>query len=219
MISGVDGPILRGHQTLVAGASSKEKRIAEAKRRSVHLKSAKELRLWLARHHSTERELVVRLRKAATSEPGLTYAEALDQALCFGWIDGVRWPYDGGWYLARFSPRKPDSIWSNVNLRHYRRLEAAGLVLEPGRAAFARRNPARTGVYSFETRPRALPRELERTFRSESAAWKFFNAQPPGYRRIARFWVASAKKPETRERRLSRLIADSKAGRRLGIIA
>ena len=180
--------------------------------------SASDLRAWLEANHASARELWLRLRKAGAATPGVTYVEALDLALCFGWIDGVRGAHDGESFAVRFTPRKPTSTWSLVNVRHYERLERAGQVAPAGRAAFARRDPERTGRYSFEMRPQMLPPPYRRAFQGHPAAWAFFTAQPPGYRRTATFWVVSAKQAGTRERRLAQLIADSAAGRRLRML-
>ena len=173
---------------------------------------------WLEANHGTARELWLRLRKTGAAGPGVTYAEALDQALCFGWIDGVRYPHDAASYVVRFTPRRPRSVWSKVNLAHYARLERAGLVAAPGRAVFAERDPRGTARDAFKSQPQELPPTLRRTFQAKRAAWEFFLAQPPSYRRVATFWVVSAKQEATRERRLAQLIADSAAGRRLRML-
>lgn len=183
--------------------------------RPIHFASAAEFRGWLEKNHASATEAVVRLRKVGTAEPGVTYAEALDHALCFGWIDGVRRPLDHAWYLTRFTPRKHRSTWSLVNLRHFERLEQLGLVAPAGRAAFARRDPARTGIYSFEKRPKRFLARHEKAFRARAAAWAFFVKQPAGYRRLAIHWVTRAKREETRQRRLGKLVAESAAGRRI----
>ena len=181
--------------------------------------SALDLRKWLEANHASVREMWIRLRKSGATGPGVTYAEALDLALCFGWIDGVRHAIDGESFAIRFSPRKARSIWSNVNLRHYERLERMGFVAAAGREAFQRRDPKRTGVYSFESRPQQLPLAYRRIFQSSPSAWAFFSAQPPSYRRTATFWIVSAKQEATRERRLAQMISDSRQGRRLGMLA
>jgi len=174
-----------------------------------------EFRAWLAREHSRARELVVRCLKTHARDSGLTYREALDEALCFGWIDGVRRSLDRRSFSVRFSPRKAKSRWSTVNVKRMRALLAAGRVQPPGRAAFHVRIRSE---YSFETRPRELPPSCLKTFRASPRAWRFYEAQPPWYRRTTAFWVASAKKAETRDRRLAILIADSQAGRRIGLL-
>lgn len=173
-------------------------------------------RAWLEKHYASEPELIVGFYKKSAGRSGLTYAEAVDEALCFGWIDGIIRRIDETRYCHRFTPRKSVSTWSNVNVRHMARLEAAGKVHPAGRAAFAARSEARTGIYAFEAKaPAKLPAALEKRLRANRAAWTFFNAQPPGYRRLLTFWVAAAKQAETRERRLDRLIKASAASRRL----
>jgi uncharacterized protein YdeI (YjbR/CyaY-like superfamily) len=145
----------------------------------------------------------------------MTYAEALDEALCFGWIDGLRRKLDRDRYSIRFTARKPRSIWSLVNVRHAQRLIAAGRMRAEGLQAFAARHEKRTGIYSFEQRPRALPADLAKVFRTNPKAWAHWQRQPPGYRRTATWWVISAVRIETRTRRLAELIAVSARARRL----
>jgi uncharacterized protein YdeI (YjbR/CyaY-like superfamily) len=171
-------------------------------------RSAGEFRAWLARHHGSAAELWVGFHKKTSGRGGITYGEALDEALCVGWIDGVRKSLDATRYTIRFTPRKPRSGWSAVNIRHVNRLMAEGRMRPSGLDAFERRDPKRAG-YSFEERPRRLPPALAKRFRADTHAWAFFQAQPPSYRRTALFWVLSAKKEETRERRLTTLIACS----------
>jgi len=172
-------------------------------------------RAWLRRHHRSESALVVRIAKKHAAESGMTYAEALDEALCFGWIDGVRRRLDADSFSIRFSPRKPRSIWSLVNVAHARRLIASKRMTKAGLAAFEARTPDRTGIYSFE-RPRAeLPAALARAFRQHRAAWRNFQAMAPSYRRTATYWVVSARQEATRVRRLGILIACSADGLRI----
>jgi uncharacterized protein YdeI (YjbR/CyaY-like superfamily) len=187
--------------------------------RPVFFHSAAEFRRWLAQHHASSRELLVGFHRQASGRGGITYPEALDEALCFGWIDGIRRRRDETSYTIRFTPRKPRSTWSNVNVRHVERLEADGRMMPAGRAAFAAREATRTGIYSFENRPQNFPAAQEKRFRAHPAAWTFWQQQPPGYRRTAIWWVISAKQEATRERRLATLIADSAAGRRIAAIA
>jgi len=176
-------------------------------------------RLWLKRNGSTETELVVGLHKKGSGLGGITYAEALDEALCFGWIDGVRKSLNADNYTIRFTPRKSRSVWSLVNLRHAERLKKTGRMNAAGLAAFETRDANRTGIYSFEQRKAMrLAPALVKQLRTDKAAWTFFSAQPPGYRSTAVFWVMSAKREETRLRRLGRLMADSTAGRRLPML-
>jgi uncharacterized protein YdeI (YjbR/CyaY-like superfamily) len=172
-------------------------------------------RAWLEKNHDRTTELWVGFWNKASGKKGMTYPETVDEALCWGWTDGIKKKVDGERYTNRFTPRKRVSTWSDVNLRRYAELEAAGQVAPPGKAAFARYDPAKQGVYSFEARPDAFPPELEAAFREHGGAWTFFQGQPPGYRRTATHWVCSAKREETRTRRLAQLVETSGAGRRL----
>ncbi|MCW5552350.1 MAG: YdeI/OmpD-associated family protein [Verrucomicrobiae bacterium] len=183
-----------------------------------HFKSAADFRNWLQANHASTSELWVGFYLKASRQGGLTYAEALDEALCFGWIDGVRKRVDELSFTQRFTPRRPTSNWSLVNIRHVKRLKTAGRMSLAGLKAFAARRPEKSGVYSFENPPRELSPALQRQFKFDQAAWDYFQRQPPGYRRLACFFVMSAKQKETRQRRLARLIADSKQGRRLGAL-
>jgi uncharacterized protein YdeI (YjbR/CyaY-like superfamily) len=174
-----------------------------------------QFRQWLERNHDRETELLVGFHKKASGKQSVTYNEALDEALCFGWIDGVRKNLHETSYTIRFTPRKPRSIWSNVNVNHVERLIKAGRMHPTGLDAYARRDPKRTGIYSFENRPREFSPEYERVFRTHKDAWKFFEQQPPGYKKLMIFWVMSAKKEETQTSRLKRLIEKSEQGVRL----
>jgi uncharacterized protein YdeI (YjbR/CyaY-like superfamily) len=142
----------------------------------------------------------------------MTYAQALDEALCFGWIDGVRRRLDADSFSVRFSPRRPGSFWSAVNTRHATRLLAEGRMRPPGLAAFRMRDSAAPRRYSFEAKPRGLAPVYLRKLKATPRAFAFFQSRPPGYRRTCAFWVMSAKRPETREKRLAALIACSAAG-------
>lgn len=173
---------------------------------------------WLATHHATGREIWVGFHRKGTGAAGLDYDTAVEVALCFGWIDGIRKKLDDTRYANRFTPRKPGSAWSLVNIARIERLTAAGLMHEAGLRAFAGRDPARSGIYSFEQRPEAFPPDLERVFRRHRRAWTHFTAQPPGYRRLAIWFVVSAKREETRQRRLAQLIEVSGQGQRLGVL-
>ncbi len=178
-------------------------------------KSGAEFRRWLEANHASSTELLVLFYKKDSGKGGITYAEALDEALCFGWIDGVRTGVDATRYTIRFTPRRAGSIWSLINVRHAERLIQEGRMQAAGTKAFDERSTKRTGVYSFENRPQTLPEELETLFRAKKAAWAFFNQQPPGYRRTVTWWVVSAKQAATRERRLARLIQVSAARQRV----
>lgn len=184
-----------------------------------YFKTAPAFRQWLEANHASTTELWLGFYKKDSGKGGITYAEALDEALCFGWIDGVRKRVDALSFTQRFTPRKPKSIWSLINIGHVERLTKAGRMQPAGLKAFAARTAAKSGVYSFENKPRQLMPALERQFKSDKAAWDFFQQQTPGYRRLASFWVMSAKQEETRQRRFAQLISDSKQGRRLGVVA
>src|SRR5678809_428159 len=173
---------------------------------------------WLALNHDSEKEILVGFHKKTSGKKSITYAEALDEALCFGWIDGVRKNFDETSYTIRFTPRKPKSIWSRINVNHVERLKKEGRMMPSGLAAFAKKEDKRTGIYSFENAPREFPAQFLKTFRANKKAWKFFPAQPPGYRRLVVFWVVSAKREETQLRRLEHLIEISANGERLGLL-
>jgi uncharacterized protein YdeI (YjbR/CyaY-like superfamily) len=171
-------------------------------------------RAWLSANHATAPELLVGFHKVGSGKPSITWPQSVDQALCFGWIDGVRRSLGAEGYTIRFTPRRATSIWSLINIKRFEALEKEGLVKPAGRAAFERRKADRSGVYSFEQRSEArLSPAQRKAFMANQAAWAFFQARPPWYQRTATFWVTSAKKEETRERRLRTLIADSAQGR------
>ena len=168
-----------------------------------------EFRRWLAEHHQSATELWVGFHKVGSGKPSLTWPQSVDEALCFGWIDGVRKSLDATSYVIRFTPRRSRSIWSAVNVRRVGELERLGRMQEAGVRAFAARTPERTGRYSFEQRPESMPGEYEKPLRENRAAWAYFTAQPPWYQRAARWWIIQAKREETRLRRLEILIRES----------
>jgi uncharacterized protein YdeI (YjbR/CyaY-like superfamily) len=170
-------------------------------------------RAWLARSHARRAELCVGFRKKGSGLPGITYPEALDEALCFGWIDAIRRSFDATGYMIRFCRRKPQSGWSAVNVRHVERLMREGRMEPAGLAVFAARDAKRTAAHSHERANARLEAAYERRLRANPRAWAFFQARPPSYRRLAIWWVMSAKREETRQRRLTALIEDSAAGR------
>jgi uncharacterized protein YdeI (YjbR/CyaY-like superfamily) len=174
-----------------------------------------EWREWLAAHHDSASECLVGFMKVASGVPSMSWSESVDEAVCFGWIDGVRRRVDEHAYTIRFTPRGPGSIWSAVNVEKMRRLEAAGLMTDAGRKAFDARSAAKTAVYSYERDAADLGEDETRRFQQDAAAWAFFGRQAAWYRRTAVHWVTSAKRDETRNRRLAQLIEDSGAGRRL----
>ena len=177
--------------------------------------TAPALRAWLAANHATARELWIGFYKKDSGRGGISYPQAVDEALCFGWIDGVRRSLDAASYTTRFSPRQARSVWSAVNIARVAELEAEGRLQPAGRAAFAARNAGQAPQYSYEREAATLPPAAEATFRANAPAWAFFEAQAPSYQRAAIWWVVSAKQEVTRARRLATLIADSAAGRRL----
>lgn len=184
-----------------------------------HFASGPAFRQWLKKNHAAATELLVGFYRKDSGRGGLTYAEALDEALCFGWIDGVRQKVADDTYTIRFTPRKPRSNWSLVNVRYVERLTQLGRMQPAGTKAFVERAPSRTGVYSFEKRPEKFPPALAKIFQANKDAWTFFTLQPPGYRRIVMWWVLSAKQELTQMRRLTQLIAVSGAGRRLDLLS
>jgi uncharacterized protein YdeI (YjbR/CyaY-like superfamily) len=179
-----------------------------------YFKTAAAFRAWLESHHATTAELWVGFYKKQSGRGGLSYKEAVDHALCYGWIDGLVRGVDEVSYAQRFTPRKARSHWSAVNRRRVTELRESGLMTPAGLKAFAADNN-RTAPYSYEQPPATLSSAYTKQFRAQPLAWKHFTSQPPGYQRLATFWVMIAKKEETRARRLATLIADSAAGRRI----
>jgi uncharacterized protein YdeI (YjbR/CyaY-like superfamily) len=173
-----------------------------------------EFRAWLEENHETATELLVGFHKKGSGKPSITWPESVEQALCFGWIDGVRRSLGDESYTIRFTPRKPSSTWSRVNLDKVEELKRRGLMLPGGLRAYDERREGKTGIYSYEQREAAeLPAEHEERLRADSAAWDFWTSRPPSYRKAAVWWVVSAKREETRERRLASLIEHSQSGR------
>ena len=174
-----------------------------------------DFRRWLGEHHDRADELWVGYYKKATGKPSLTWPESVDEALCFGWIDGIRKSIDEEAYRIRFTPRRAGSHWSRVNLDRVAALTVEGRMAPAGTAAYEARDPEKAGQYSFEREEASLTPGQMRDFESHQEAWAFWNAQPPGYRKQATWWVQSAKRDETRIHRLSRLIEDSANGLRI----
>ncbi|MBI4663677.1 MAG: YdeI/OmpD-associated family protein [Verrucomicrobia bacterium] len=186
--------------------------------RILFFKSSSEFRQWLEENHDKTSELWVGFYKKDSGKTGVNYSEALDDALCFGWIDGIRKRVDARSYTCRFTPRKPKSTWSLINTQRGERLKKLGRMTPAGLKAFEGRRPNTTGIDSFENEARSLAPDFQRKFVANKPAWEFFQAQPPGYRRIASWWVMSAKREVTRLRRLACMISDSEKGARLGIV-
>jgi uncharacterized protein YdeI (YjbR/CyaY-like superfamily) len=176
-------------------------------------KSPSAFRRWLEVHHATAAELWVGFYKKGSGKPSITWPESVREALCFGWIDGVRKAIDPSTYMIRFSPRKPSSVWSAVNIAIAQELAKQGLMRPAGQKAFAARKENRSGIYSYEQRADTLPEPYATALRANQAAWDFFQAQRPSYRKLAGWWVVSAKREETRLKRLAELIEDSANGR------
>jgi uncharacterized protein YdeI (YjbR/CyaY-like superfamily) len=181
----------------------------------VYFKTQRAFHSWLAKNHAKEKELWLGFYKVGADKKGITYKEAVDEALGYGWIDAIRKSIDKERYTIRFTIRKPTSIWSVVNIRRVEELKAMGSMQEPGLAAFAKRNDEKSAVYSFEQENPKLGAEAERIFKKNKAAWKFFKEQAPWYQRAAGWWVESAKREETKQKRLETLIMDSEEGRRI----
>ena len=173
-------------------------------------------RAWLAEHHQSSTELWVGFFRKDSGERSITWSEAVDEALCVGWIDGVRKRLDERRHVIRFTPRKTRSTWSMVNVARVAELTRLGRMRPEGLAAFEKRTAERTGTYTYEQpAPAVLDAAAERTFRASAVAWEFFQAQAPSYRRTIIGWVASAKREETRQKRLAAIIEASAQGRRL----
>lgn len=169
-------------------------------------------RRWLASHHAKSDGLVVGFHRVTSGRGGMSYAEALDEALCFGWIDGLRRSLDETRWSIRFSPRKPDSIWSQVNLRHVARLEREGRMTVAGRTVFERRDPKKVYRYSHELRLAALSPAYTKRLAADRAAQTDFSKRPPYYRRAVYKWIMTAKQEATRERRFAMLLDCSRRG-------
>ena len=184
-----------------------------------HFASAAAFRTWLAKNHAKAPELWVAFYKKHTGKAGLTYPEAVDEALAFGWIDGIKKRVDDEAFTHRFTPRRARSIWSDINIRRVEALIEAGRMQPAGMAAYEARDPVRSGIYSFERKAAAFDAEALETFKANAKAWAFFEKQPPGYRRLVTHRVMSAKRQETRARRLQQLIALSQRGLRFELMA
>ncbi len=173
-------------------------------------------RLWLQKHASTSRELLVGFHKVGTGKPSMSWSESVDEALCFGWIDGVRKRIDDARYSIRFTPRRPSSIWSAVNIAKVEQLTAQGRMTPAGARAFALRKEEQSKVYAFEQATTAeLSAPQLKDFQRHRAAWRFFEATPPGYKKVILHWVTTAKRQETRASRLTTLIQACAEGKRL----
>jgi uncharacterized protein YdeI (YjbR/CyaY-like superfamily) len=178
-------------------------------------KSPAAFRAWLEKRHDTTRELWVGFYRKASGRTGIAYLEAVDEALCFGWIDGIKKRLDEERYMHRFTPRKSDSTWSVVNTKRAKALIKLGRMAPAGHDVFRQRDRSRTALYSYERAHPVFNAAIEAAFRANAPAWTFFHAQPPGYQKLLTFWVMSARRDETRRRRLARLVTLSAAGKRV----
>lgn len=180
-------------------------------------KKPEDFRSWLDKNHAKETELLVGYYKKGTGKESITWPESVDEALCYGWIDGIRKSFDEDSYTIRFTPRKPTSIWSAVNIANIERLTKEGRMKPAGIAAHEKRKEHKTAIYSFEqsNKDLVLSKEYEAIFKKNKKAWDFFQNVAPSYTRQAVWWVISAKREETRQKRLNELIADSEAGLRV----
>lgn len=185
------------------------------KKQSHFFETADSFRAWLRKNHNSAKELHVGYYKKHTGRPSMTWPESVAVALCFGWIDGIRRRLDDDSYAIRFTPRRPRSQWSAVNVHLMAELEAAGKMTSAGRAVFQARPDPDSDGYTSEENEWALDSPRLRSFKKKKAAWKFFETQPPGYRKKVIGWIMSAKKEETKDRRLAQLVEASATGSRL----
>jgi uncharacterized protein YdeI (YjbR/CyaY-like superfamily) len=178
-------------------------------------KTPADFRNWLATHHTNAKELLVGFYKKDSGKPSITWPESVDEALCFGWIDGIRRRIDDDSYSIRFTPRRSSSTWSAVNIARAKALSGDGRMAPAGDRAFAARKEDRSGIYSYEQRSAELIEPYAGKLRRNKAAAKYFASQPPSYRKAANWWIVSAKREETRLSRLEKLITLSAAGQRI----
>jgi uncharacterized protein YdeI (YjbR/CyaY-like superfamily) len=178
-----------------------------------YFRAPSDLRKWFQKHHATAEVLWAGYYKKGSGKPSITWPESVDEALCFGWIDGIRKSVDDQRYTIRFTPRRPGSIWSAVNIKRAQALVEQGRMQAAGLQAFQARQENRSGIYTYEQRHATLDKPYAKRLRQNKAAWEFFQAQPPSYRKAASWWVVSAKQEQTRLKRLEQLISDSAHGR------
>ncbi len=181
----------------------------------VYFKSAADFRKWLEKNHSTEQEIFVAYYKKGSKKSGITYTQAVEQALCFGWIDGVARSLDQDSYCNRYTPRRKNSNWSAINIKKAELLIEQGLMHASGLVAFEKRKEVLSGAYSYENKPANLSVELESMLRSNQKAWEFFSSQSPSHQKTVFYWIMSAKQEKTRISRLQKLIRSCEEGKRL----
>ena len=177
--------------------------------------SPSEFRKWLENNHHKAKELLVGFYKVSTAKPSMTWSQSVDEALCFGWIDGVRKSLDNDSYCIRFTPRKPSSNWSAINIQKVETLTKQGLMQPAGLASFEKRKEDKSAIYSYENKPENLSDAFEQQFKTHPEAWSFFTGQAPSYQKTAIYWVMSAKQENTRISRLEKLIKSCEAGLKL----
>lgn len=177
--------------------------------------SPQNLRKWFQKNHEIKSALLVGFYKVKSGKKSITWSESVDQALCFGWIDGIRKSIDEVSYCIRFTPRKPGSIWSSVNIKKIELLSAKGLMYPQGIVCFDKRKQEKSSIYSYEKMPVTLSKEFEKKLKAHKTAVAFLNSMPPSYQKIVTNWVMSAKQESTRIKRLEELISDSEAGRKI----
>jgi uncharacterized protein YdeI (YjbR/CyaY-like superfamily) len=177
--------------------------------------SQADFRKWLEKNHETANELIVGFYKVGSGKPSMTWPQSVDEALCFGWIDGIRRTIDGISYSVRFTPRRPDSNWSEINIKKVAELSQKGLMKPAGLAIFNSRKIPKQQAYTYEERPKSFPTELENMLKSNPAAWNFFHKQAPSYQLTIIHWIISAKQEITRQNRMEKLIKASAAGKKL----
>ena len=181
----------------------------------VYFKTPADFRQWLMKNHDKESELLVGFYKVKSGKPSITWSESVDQAICFGWIDGIRKSINEECYCIRFTPRKSTSIWSAINIKKFEELSSKGLMHSPGIDAFKKRKEHKSRVYSYEKEQVFLTKEFQNKFKANKKAWKFFLQMAPSYTRTAIHWVMNAKREETKLKRLEELITDSNEGRKI----
>ena len=182
----------------------------------IFFSNQQEFRKWLTKNHKKETELIVGYYKVNSGKPSMTWSQSVDQALCFGWIDGVRRSIDSESYCIRFTPRKPTSKWSEVNLKKVAELSKQGLMQPSGVEIFMKRKVEESKIYSFENAGKQLAQNLEKKFKANKAAWSFFTKQAPSYKKMIVHWITSAKREETQLTRLEQAITESVKQKRIG---
>lgn len=181
----------------------------------VFFRSKPAFRKWLEEHHEQAKELLVGFYKVSSGRESISWSESVDEAICFGWIDGVRKSINEESYCIRFTPRKPGSTWSMINIRKAEELMRQGLMHPAGITAFSKRKENKSGIYSYEKDPVTLSKDFMKMFQSNKKAWKFFQSMPPSYVNPATHWVMTARQESTRLKRLQELISDSQEGRKI----